>query len=415
MGYIRSLTGQVFGGILLVSGCCIGSGMLALPISTGVAGFVPSILVLLLTWLFMMSTGLMILELNIKYGQDINIATMAERTLGFPGKVISLATFLFLFYCIMVAYSVGSGSLFVSSLELISGESIAPWIGSFFFVLLFGTCVYLGTGLVDRFNRVLMLGLVGSYVFLIAAGISEIDITFLEKSNWEVAPFIVPVAIVGFGFHQLVPTLTSYCDGDSQKMKKVIIGGCTLPLIVYIFWEILVLGIVPLEGEGGIHDAFEKGETATQALVLFLQNPWLIVAAHSFAFFALVTSFLGVSLSFVDFLADGLKVEKSREGTIFLCSLVMLPPFVISLTYPDIFLTALDYAGGFGAALLFGVLPPLMVWSARYRDVGESERCFPGGKKALLLVLLFACAVIYFKVFQEMGWTTIPSEADLYT
>lgn len=415
MQYIRSLTGRVFGGILLVSGCCIGSGMLALPISTGVAGYVPSIFVLLVTWLFMLSTGLMILELNIKYGKDVNLATMAERTLGFPGKLISWGTFLFLFYCVMVAYSVGSGALFVSSLEMISGETIPAWTGSFFFVLLFGTCVYLGTGIVDHFNRVLMIGLVTSYCFLITAGISEVDASLLVNSNWKASPFVIPVAIVGFGFHQLVPTLTAYFEGDSQKMKKVIVGGCTVPLMVYIFWETLVLGIVPFDGEGGIHQALMKGETATQALVGFLQNPWLIVAAQSFAFFALVTSFLGVSLSFVDFLADGLKVEKTGEGKVFLCSLVMLPPFVISLTYPGIFLTALDYAGGFGAALLFGVLPPLMVWSARYRGDGESKRVFPGGKKALLAVLLFACAVIIFKLFQEMGWTVIPFEADTYT
>ena len=86
MSYIRSLTSQVFGGILLVSGCCIGSGMLALPISTGVAGYLPSIIVLLITWLFMLSTGLMILELNIKYGQNVNIATMAETALVLPGS-----------------------------------------------------------------------------------------------------------------------------------------------------------------------------------------------------------------------------------------------------------------------------------------------------------------------------------------
>ena len=67
----------------------------------------------------------------------------------------------------------------------------------------------------------------------------------------------------------------------------------------------------------------------------------------------------------------------------------MLPPFFISLTYPGVFLTALDYAGGFGAALLFGVLPPLMLWSARYGDKRTSERCFPGGKKISSVSIIF--------------------------
>jgi tyrosine-specific transport protein len=404
---LSSITNQVFGGILLVSGCCIGSGMLALPISTGLAGFIPSILALILIWLFMTSTGLMILELNLKYGSDINIATMAERTLGTLGKTIAWGTFLFLFYCIMIAYSVGSGTLFVNALEMISGKSIPAGIGSFCFVLVFGVCVYLGTSIVDHFNRILMLGLIISYCFLITVGFSEVDISLLKNSNWSVSPFIVPVVIVGFGFHQLVPTLSSYFKGDSKKIKTVIVVGSTIPLLVYIFWELLVLGIVPLEGDRGIRSTLMRGETATHALVGFLQSSWLIAAAQSFAFFAIITSFLGVSLSFVDFFADSLKIKKTKKGKLFLCSLVMLPPFFISLTYPGVFLTALDYAGGFGAALLFGVLPPLMLWSARYSDNKKSERCFPGGKKSLLVVLFFACAVILFKLFQEMGWIMI--------
>ena len=37
----------------------------------------------------------MILELNLKYGSDINIATMAERTLGTLGKTIAWGLFYF--------------------------------------------------------------------------------------------------------------------------------------------------------------------------------------------------------------------------------------------------------------------------------------------------------------------------------
>ena len=36
--------GSVFGGMLLIAGSCIGSGMLGIPIVTGVAGFFPSLL-----------------------------------------------------------------------------------------------------------------------------------------------------------------------------------------------------------------------------------------------------------------------------------------------------------------------------------------------------------------------------------
>ncbi|HKZ00308.1 MAG TPA: aromatic amino acid transport family protein, partial [Rhabdochlamydiaceae bacterium] len=54
--------GHLLGGILLVAGTSIGVGMLALPVATAAGGFVPSLLIYLICWIFMMCTGLLILE-----------------------------------------------------------------------------------------------------------------------------------------------------------------------------------------------------------------------------------------------------------------------------------------------------------------------------------------------------------------
>jgi len=42
-----------------------------------------------------------------------------------------------------------------------------------------------------------------------------------------------------------------------------------------------------------------------------------------------------------------------------------LPPLIINLTYPGLFLKALDVAGGIGCALLLGLLPILMAWTKK--------------------------------------------------
>ena len=51
--------------IFLVGGTCIGGGMLALPVSTSLVGFLPSLVVMTLAWIFMTCTGLLILEVNL--------------------------------------------------------------------------------------------------------------------------------------------------------------------------------------------------------------------------------------------------------------------------------------------------------------------------------------------------------------
>ena len=90
---------------------------------------------------------------------------------------------------------------------------------------------------------------------------------------------------------------------------------------------------------------------ATHSLTSIVGSPRVTTAAQAFAFFAIVTSFLSVSLSFVDFLADGLGIEKNRTGKVILCTLTLGPPFGFALLYPKIFLVALNYSGAFGAVV----------------------------------------------------------------
>ena len=78
---------RMIGGILLVAGTSIGAGMLALPVVTGFAGFWPSFGLLLAYWGLMTYTALLILEVNLWTKKpNSNLITMAEMTLGAPGK-----------------------------------------------------------------------------------------------------------------------------------------------------------------------------------------------------------------------------------------------------------------------------------------------------------------------------------------
>lgn len=382
--------GKFVGGILLVAGCCIGAGMLGLPVLSAAAGFQPSIAIFVLCWLFMVCTGLLLLEVNLWYGQEINIVSMAEHTLGKVGKAVSWFVFLFLFYSLMVAYVAASGSLVTDFAHRFVGVELHSWIGSFLFCLLFGSAIYSGTGSVDWVNRLLMAGLVLFYVILVYLGASHVDPALLQRKDWSAVTAVIPAVIVSFGFHNLVPSLTTYMKGHVPSLKWIIIIGSAIPLFIYLVWEWIILGIVPA---GAFQESLDKGEIATQALENAVGSSWIIDVAQAFAFFAIVTSFLSVALSFVDFLADGLKIEKTPKGRLLLVSLVLIPPFIFAFLYPSIFLMALNYAGGYGAVILFGILPALMAWKGRELHK-DAVRLVPGGKIVLLAIMLFSAWVI---------------------
>ncbi len=383
--------GSVLGGILLVAGCCIGAGMLGLPVLSAGAGFIPSSVAFVVCWLFMVATGLLLLEVNLSIGQGSNIVTMADRTLGRAGKWTSWGIFLFLFYSLMVAYLTASGSLVADFSKQILNLHIHPNMGSVLFCALFAVLIYLGTQAVDWFNRILMLGLVLSYVLLIALGASHVETNLLKRAHWGEVVLVVPAAILSFGFHNLVPSLTTYLNGDLKALKRTFFIGSAIPLFIYLAWEWLILGIVPAEMFLG---ALDRGEIATQALKTTVGLSWVTDAAQAFALFAIVTSLLGVALSFVDFLSDGLSIPKNTLGKIVLIGLVLIPPLIFAFFHPSVFLLALNYAGGFGAVILFGILPALMVWKGRYTHGLGFKPILPGGKPVLATVILFAVWVM---------------------
>lgn len=395
-------SGSVLGGILLVSGCCIGAGMLGLPVLSALAGWQPSVVMFVLSWIFMLCTGLLLLEVNLWFNDDVNIVSMAKRTLGSVGQAVAWIVFLFLFYSLMVAYISGSGELFADFFEQTTSILIPAWVGSIFFSMILGILLFIGTTAVDRFNRILMAGLILSYLALVAVGISHVNSDFLSHNNWAMSTYVLPAMIVSFGFHNLVPSLTTYLQRNVRRLQLTLIIGSIIPLIVYLIWEWLILGLIPIEGETGFVTALDKGHMATQALKAAVGSAWVVDFAQYFAFFAIVTSFVGVALSFVDFLSDGLHVKKTAAGKILLCALVLVPPFIFAVIYPRIFLVALGYAGGFGAVILFGILPALMVWSGRYYKKFSEKPLVPGGKVTLILVILFSLTVITLQFLQEL-------------
>lgn len=398
--------GSLFGGILLVTGCCIGAGMLGMPVYAAVAGFFPSLFILIAFWLFMATTGLLLLEVTLRFGAGANIVTMANKTLGSVGKMVAWGSFLYLFYSLMVTFVSGSGELISDFIFEILKVRLPALVCSFSLCVLFGVFLFLGTQAVDYFNRLLILGLLFSYALLVVTGFSYVKFANLFYHDWANAPLVIPTMIVSFGFHNLVPSLATYMHGDLRRLRLTILLGSAVPLVIYVVWMILLLGIVPVDGEDGFRHALNAGEMATTTLRQVVGNAWVTVAIHYLAFFSIVTTLLAVGLSFVDFLADGLGITKDARGKLLLCLLVLLPPYLFAAIYPHLFFAALNYAGGFGAVFLFGILPSLMVWAERYCRPSSAKHdnkpVVPGGKVVLVVVMAISLGVMGLQTIQLM-------------
>lgn len=377
-----------------MAGTSIGAGMLGLPVLTGLGGFGPSILVYLLCWLFMTSTGLLLLEICLKMPPNANLVSMATTYLGKPGKVMAWVLYLFLFYCLSIAYVSGGGGFLREWLGLSSFTAAGV-----LFVLLFAPFVYMGTKFVHRINIFLMIGLIGTYLLFVMFSVSHVNVTLLNEVHWGPAILALPIIFTSFSYQGVIPSLTAHMHRDARKIRLAIIVGTTMTFFTYLFWEFLILGIVPIEG---LLKAKALGQTAVQPLKEHVPFGSIVFLGEAFGFLAIATSYLGVTLGLFHFLEDGLRFSKKRGEQIFIGVVTFLPPLVIALAKPGIFLTALTYAGGIGCAVLLGLLPTIMVWKARNRRHAGPE-LLPGGKPVLLLLGLFVVLEVVMELFNELA------------
>ncbi len=396
--------GSLLGGILLITGSCVGAGMLGLPILTGLAGFFPALGMFICAWLFMTATALLLVEANSWFSHRVNLLSMVEHSLGKIGRVLCWVIYLFLFYAVLVAYITGSGSLFSSTLHEFFRCQASPWIGSLFFVIVFGLVVYFGTRQVDLWNRVMMGGKILFFLALFFVGAQYIRWSPLLYTEPSLAVFSLPILVISFGFHNMIPSLTAYMQGDIKKVRLSILGGSLLAFAIYLIWEVLVLGVVPVAGPSGILEMYKMDKEGSQALAAAVDSRWIDAFAQGFGFFAILTSFLAQSLSLVHFLSDGLKISYKKQENAWICLLALFPPLVLSLIYPQLFFKALNFAGGICAVVLFGIFPVLMVWIGRYRKEASSVYTVPGGKILLVFVFAFALFIFIFQLLHMLGW-----------
>lgn len=391
--------GHLVGGTLLIAGTTIGVGMLALPVATGPAGFLPSVAIYCICWLFMLCTGLLLVEVCLWMPKDTSFISMADKILGAPGRVVFWLMYLFLFLTVMIAHVAGGGEV----LRDVTGTHLPDWAAAIVYTVVFMPVIYLGTRSVDRLNMFLISGVVVCYLAFFGVSVGSVKSSLLSYTNWGKAWVALPILFTAFTYQVIIPSLMTYMERNVRKIRLAVIFGSLIPLVIYLVWELLILGIVPSNGPNSLMEAAEAGQNAVGPLRHFVQNPIIFQIGRYFAFFALTTSFIPLALAFFDFLADGLKWKKKGSKKVLLCCIVFGIPLLIALKYPQIFLIALGYAGGVSCAFLFGLMPPLMVWIGRYvLHLPHGQKQLPGGKPLLIVLMLFALVILTGQILQHL-------------
>jgi len=388
--------------------------MLVLPIATGISGFFPSLAVMAICWFAMTTTALLLLEASLWMKEGAHIVSMTSNLLGPIGKAASWCLYLFICYASIIAYTAGGGLQIAALLESYFHTPVSKEFGILLFMLLFGSVIYVGSWFVGRLNTILFTAMIGAYFALVGMGIDEVRLGYLLHRDWNTSLIAVPLLLTAFSFQTMVPSLTPYLQRNVKSLRIAIIAGTSVAFLIYAVWQWLILGIVPVDGPNGLaHALCEANLPATSFLREHVQGKWIAAIAEYFAFFAIVTSFLGISLGLFDFLADGFKINQTKtKGRIALGFLIAAPTLFFASYFERVFITAMDATGGIGDSLMNGIIPVLMVWVGRYRLHYPATQRTPGGKPLLVAVFALFVVSLGIEILALLG--IIPSVYEMY-
>lgn len=380
-----------FGAAMIISGTCIGAGMLAIPATVASCGFFIGSLLVISIWILMTFTALVLADVNLRMAEGSNFIEMARQTLGPVGVVVVWICYVLLLYSLVAAYTVGGGSLISTTLSKIN-INLSNNFAGVIFVLALGIFVYISTRVVDHVNKIMLLCKLIAFALLILVLLPNVqykNLTYsMDNNNYIWATF--PVLLTSFGFHHIIPTLRSYVGSDRKALRQAIIIGSTVPLVVYLIWVFATLGAIPVATPTGILGA-KSGEITSVIVNHFSgSSNFIITVSFLFGFFALATSFLGVALGLFDFNKDTYKLKSSTHTSKTIVFVItFLPAYVYAVVYPDGFRSALGYASIF-VAILQVALPVIMLWVLNSRENKNSIL----SNVSLLVFIFIALAII---------------------
>ena len=336
--------GKQFGAIYLILGTCVAAGMLGLPVVTAQHTLTITLLMIFSAWILMTTGAWCLLQVTMTMEPGANLISMSQKTLGKTVKIITWCIYLLLLYSLICAYLSASGDLLQHLLGKIH-MNMPRFLATIISAVILGAIVTHGIRSVDLVNRVLMTTkiIICMLVIISVAPFTHISNLTLGNTDWNNNAWLV--IICAFGYAIILPSIRDYLGNDKKQLTRVVMIGSLIPMVLYIVWITVIQGALS-------HDALILMNNSANTNSLLMSHiaaltHFTMIKSLSIVFISIcsITGFLGVSLCLVDFLADGIQLPKMGKNKLILAAIAFLPPTIIVIVDPAIFIRALAYAG----------------------------------------------------------------------
>ncbi len=241
---------KFFKALAVFTGTIIGVGIFCLPYVASKSGFLPVV------FYFIFLSGIVI-ALYLILGQVILGTEKLYRLPGYVGEYLGerwKKVDLFIFGSGLVgallAYLIVGGEFLESLFGPCFGSLVLGWPGgpnisiyTLLFFCLGAFLIFRGIKAISQIELLLLLVFFVILVIFFVRALPFVDVGHLKTMDWKF--FTLPYGIILFslGGLAILPEIKEMLGNEREKIKKVIISGISISVIVYLLFILTILGV----------------------------------------------------------------------------------------------------------------------------------------------------------------------------
>jgi len=173
---------------------------------------------------------------------------------------------------------------------------------------------------------------------------------------------------------------------ELKKMKKALILGSIIPLVLYFIFSVIVIGLVGLEN----FDLLEANQRIATIALSIYGNPLLGLFANIFAVFSMLTTYLTLGVALKEVYNYDYKINHNLAFV-----MTISVPLFLALAQITSFIAALAITGSIAGGLE-GILIVLAYWKAKKKGNRKPEYTINIPRAiGVLLITLFTIGIAY--------------------
>ncbi|MCX8514592.1 MAG: hypothetical protein RL017_302 [Pseudomonadota bacterium] len=387
------MLGFLFSSFLL-AGAAVGSGILALPILAAAPGFINALVFITLTFICALVIAKKSIYLYATYtNHDVNAATIAKDYLGMKGYWSSIILNLLSMGGCTAAYITVGGEILCKVLLPKINIFVNETMGITIFLLIFAPLFVAGINYISRINGLIFLT---KYICLFVVIVVGLKFITLQQLGF------IPEGLIYLGsgastmlaiwvMHMTLPIVLKLNDWNPKKAYAAVKLGLGIAAILYVGWLVVILSLVSRQQFLQLRSI---GDILHYLVETAHISPLMQVLIAVFSSITVLTSFLSIGFSLIEFLIDAMNLKDgvvSRFGAMLLAFII---PATIAVLFAKQFVKIYQQSNIFsiGSALIPAIV--VLVYNKK-NNLPQS--------KLLIAAIIFGVLIIMSQILNDFG------------